>query len=186
MTDIYLLKIILVGESCVGKTAFASVYCDNIFDINHFSTVGVDVVTKKIIHNNKNIKMYIWDTAGQERFKSITTSYYKGANAGIIMFDLTNIETLKQVDYWIKQLEKYITNKNFHMIIVGNKSDEQNQISENVINEYLDKYDIEYIKTSAYKGENVNTVFDILINKSIDNLNTLPSPKMKNNNNTCC
>ena len=93
----YLFKILLIGDSGVGKSSTMIQYCDNIFNDNHISTIGVDFKIRTIEVDSKTIKLQIWDTAGQERFRNITSSYYRGAHAIILMYDITNLETFQMM-----------------------------------------------------------------------------------------
>ena len=117
-----LFKLILIGDSCVGKSNILLKYLKNEFDPNSRATVGVEFGTKNIIINNKKIKIQIWDTAGQERYRSITSAYYKGAKGALIVYDITRKCTFDNIDKWISDL-KLNGDKNICIVILGNKSD---------------------------------------------------------------
>ena len=103
----YLFKLIIVGDTNVGKTNIMSKYIRDQFNFNSKSTIGVEFGTKIITIENKKIKAQIWDTAGQERYKSITSAYYKGAKGALIVYDITNKFTFESVDKWVQDLNSY-------------------------------------------------------------------------------
>jgi Ras-related protein Rab-11A len=118
----YCFKIVLVGDSSVGKSNILSRYVNNEFYKESKSTLGIELSTKVFKVNNSIIKVNIWDTAGEERYNSITAAYYKGANGAIIVYDVTKKETFDNVEKWYKEI-KLISEKNLSLILVGNKSD---------------------------------------------------------------
>ena len=126
-----LFKLILIGDSSVGKSNILLKYLKGEFDKNSKATVGVEFGTKNIMINNKKIKIQIWDTAGQERYRSITSAYYKGAKGALIVYDITRKNTFDNIDKWISDL-KLNGDKNICILIVGNKSDlnEQREVDE--------------------------------------------------------
>ncbi len=172
MTDYeYLFKIIAVGDSGVGKTATITQYVDNIFSENHISTIGVDFKIKTIEYLNKIIKLQIWDTAGQERFRTVTSSYYRGADGVIIIFDKTNIQSFYNIEKWISEIKNY-SKENVKILIVGNKSDLENiQVSDEEIEKLCQKLNLNYISTSAKTGENTDVIFEKIIELIFYNIN---------------
>ena len=102
----FLFKIVLTGDSGVGKTNLLSRYIRNEFSLANKLTIGIDFATKNLTINNKTIKVQIWDTAGQERYKSITRAYYKGAMGAIVVYDITKSESFEHVHHWIQDLKK--------------------------------------------------------------------------------
>jgi Ras-related protein Rab-1A len=173
MTDYeYLFKIIAVGDSGVGKTATITQYVDNIFSENHISTIGVDFKIKTIEYLSKIIKLQIWDTAGQERFRTVTSSYYRGADGIIIIFDKTNIQSFYNIEKWISEIKNY-SKENVKILIVGNKSDLENiQVSDEEIEKLCQKLNLNYISTSAKTGENTDIIFEKIIELIFYNINT--------------
>ena len=155
-----LFKLILIGDSCVGKSNILSKYLKNEFDPNSRATVGVEFGTKNILINNKKIKIQIWDTAGQERYRSITSAYYKGAKGALIVYDITRRTSFDNIDKWISDL-KLNGDKNICIIILGNKSDlaDKRQVSTEEGRELAEKYEMKFYETSAKIGENVNDIF---------------------------
>jgi len=118
----YVTKIVLVGESSVGKTNILTRFVKNIFDENSRSTLGVEFATKIVDVDGKKLRMQIWDTAGQERYKAITNSYYIHARGAFVVFDITKNSTFISVDRWIKELRN-IAGNDISIILIGNKSD---------------------------------------------------------------
>ncbi|KAL6122738.1 hypothetical protein NUSPORA_00269 [Nucleospora cyclopteri] len=124
----YLFKIILIGDSGVGKTCLMQRYTDNIYKENNSATIGVDFKIKTINIDNKKVKLQVWDTAGQERFKSIVNNYYRGANGVFIVFDMTNKDSFIHSSRWLKEFEEKRSRTNAEIILLGNKVDEKDKI----------------------------------------------------------
>ena len=162
--------IILLGESCVGKTTFFNKFIFDKKKFNYISTISVDFETKIIEYKNKKYLITLYDTAGQERFKSITKAYYHMADGFLIMFDLTNEHSLNAIKDWIKTVR--FDNKNNIFLILGNKDDLDNKISDDDINEALGNYKHLLLKTSAIQNINIQEAFIKLIDM-IEDKNTL-------------
>ena len=160
----YLFKLIIVGDTNVGKTNIMSKYIKDQFNITSKSTIGVEFGTKILEIDNKKVKAQIWDTAGQERYKSITSAYYKGAKGAFIVYDITNKSTFESVDKWIKDLNSY-GDKNLTMLLIGNKSDlEVKRIINKEEGEEKEKsFELGFIETLAYNGDNIDQAFDIML-----------------------
>ena len=189
-----LFKLILIGDSYVGKSNILLKYLKNQFNENSKTTIGVEFGTKNIIINNKRIKIQIWDTAGQERYRSITSAYYKGAKGALIVYDITRKNTFDNIDKWITDL-KLNGDKNICIIILGNKR----EINKNDGIKKAEMYKTAFLETSALNGDNISKAFDELIeqivinNKNIfqdDNENEIDKGvnlnDEKNNNKKCC
>ena len=126
----HLFKLLIIGESGVGKTCLLLRFTDDSFTANHLTTIGIDFKIKIINLENKLIKLQIWDTAGQERFRTITKTYYKGAHGIILTYDVTDENSFKNIKNWIKQIEQN-AQTNVCKVRVGNKCDKtERQISE--------------------------------------------------------
>ena len=195
MTEDIVYKVLLLGDSTVGKTCFLLRYCDKTFQDAHLSTIGLDYRVKTMtLKNKKNIKLQIWDTAGQDRFRAITKNYYKGANGIILIYDVTNLQTYENVKNWITQIREE-TNPNVVIYLAGNKIDipeEERAVKTEEGKEIADEYKLQFKETSAKDGINVNEVFQELVEK-IDEVcskleeskpeqkNKLYSPKKKKN-----
>ena len=169
------LKIILVGDSAVGKTSILSRYIDNLFDENTKCTINIGIKTKLIdIDENTSVKMNIWDTAGQERYRSMTKQYYNNCQGAIFVFDLTKKKTFESLPQWIKELNENDTsgkNNKIECLILGNKSDLTNErevIAEDIQNFVKNKY--LYYEVSAKNGNNISLAFDDLRTKILEQL----------------
>ena len=149
-----------MGDSGVGKSCIILRYIENNFSTNLMNSIGVDFKLKNIELDNKKIKLQIWDTAGQERFRTITTSYYKGAHAILIVFDITDRESFEHVRNWMADIDKF-AKEGVLRILVGNKCDLENsrQVKKEEGNEIANKYGIKYIETSAKETTNIEDLF---------------------------
>ena len=159
-----IFKMILIGDSGVGKSNILSRYINNSFSETTRSTVGVELSAKVEEINNTKIKIQIWDTAGQERYKSITKTYYKGAKGALIIYDITNKESFKNVDKWINDL-KESGDDDVSILIVGNKCDLEasREVTTDEVKKKAELYKMAYCETSALKGENIDNAFRTLI-----------------------
>ena len=159
------LKLVLLGDSGVGKTNLIARYISNSFDENTRATIGVEFFCKNFrINKKRTIKVEIWDTAGQERYKAITSVYYKGAKGAFIVYDITSRKTFENIDKWIGEIKERTTD-DVKLIIIGNKTDLNNERevkSEEALIKYQDM-DIPLIETSALEDTNVNEAFINLI-----------------------
>lgn len=118
----FMFKLIIVGDSGVGKTNILTKFTDGVFREDSKPTIGVELAIKTFIVEKMVIKTQIWDTAGQERFKTITASYYKGAHGIILVYDITDRQSFKDIENWLAEVDKY-GNENVVKLLVGNKSD---------------------------------------------------------------
>jgi len=162
-------KIIMVGDSTVGKSSILNYYINNSFQLSHNSTIGIDFKSKVTNINGKDIKLQIWDTAGQERFKSIVRSYYRSCHGAIVVFDMTVPKTLENVSNWLDEINNYMM-PNCPIVLVGNKSDLYGDNPYHVNKKNIYKIletntDIAYVETSARHGIMVNEIFITLIKK---------------------
>ena len=161
-----MFKVVLVGDSGVGKTNILSKYIKNEFHEDSKSTIGVEFGSKQLKIEGHKIKAQIWDTAGQEKYKAITSAYYKGAKGAFVVYDITRKETFNSVDRWINDL-KTSADKNLTIIMIGNKCDleDQRQVSADQGEEKGKSYDVAFMETSAFSGENIDNDFGNLINE---------------------
>lgn len=160
-----IFKLIIVGDSGVGKTGIIERYISGVFNDHTKSTVGVEFGTKKIEIGGKKLKAQIWDTAGQERYRSITNAYYKGAKGALIVYDITNINTFESVERWLREI-KVMGDKNMFVILIGNKSDlneERKVLKDQGINK-ASTNNIGFFETSAKTSDNIDRVFYDLSN----------------------
>jgi Ras-related protein Rab-1A len=159
----YLFKILLIGNSGVGKSSLLLRFADDTFTDNFMPTIGVDFKIRTLEVDGKTIKLQIWDTAGQERFKTITSSYYKGAHGIIVTYDVTDKESYKNIDTWMNEVEKHASD-NVSRILVGNKCDleDSRQVSTDEGKELADTYNIRFVETSAKDSKNVEEAFTLM------------------------
>lgn len=155
-----LYKILIIGESGVGKSSIMMRYCDDTFESCHMSTIGVDFKIKTYVVDNKIYKIQIWDTAGQERFHTITTSYYRGASGILLVYDITDINTFNTLTNWIQDIRD-LSGPDIPIVIIGNKSDLtiKRQISYTQGKEFADINNYQYIECSAKTNNNIDDVF---------------------------
>lgn len=151
---------LLIGNSGVGKSCLLLRYAENSFNENFFNTIGVDFKLKTVKHEGNIIKLQIWDTAGQERFRTLTASYYRGAQGIIIVYDVTDRETFDNVRTWISEIEKY-SQAGVCKILVGNKCDieDKRQVPREEGEELAAQFQMPFIETSAKASLNVDEAF---------------------------
>ncbi|KAL8554034.1 hypothetical protein ACS0TY_002317 [Phlomoides rotata] len=118
----YLFKLLLIGDSSVGKSCLLLRFADDSYVDSYISTIGVDFKIRTVELDGKTIKLQIWDTAGQERFRTITSSYYRGAHGIIIVYDVTEMESFNNVKQWLNEIDRY-ANDSVCKLLVGNKCD---------------------------------------------------------------
>ena len=164
-----LYKIIIVGDTCVGKSNILSRYIKNVFREDSKSTVGVELGNKLLKVKGTNTKLQIWDTAGQERYRSITSSYYKGSHGCFIVYDITNESSFNNVEKWYEYVQKE-AGKNISIILVGNKCDLENErkITKEKGQEKAKNLKCAFFETSALSGVNISQIFEELTNNIYD------------------
>ena len=156
------LKLLIIGDSAVGKTSMLLKYVDNFFPETHMATIGVEYKSKTITTDKYSINLNIWDTAGQERFKSITRSFFNNTNGIVFVYDITSKNSFEGVKNWIKDSEPY---GRFQSVLCGNKLDLENkrEVKNDTLKEYGMKKKMEVFETSAKNGTNLDKVFQKLI-----------------------
>ncbi len=175
----YSIKILMIGDSSVGKTSIMMRYANDKFSSSFITTIGIDFITKNIEMSGKKVRLQIWDTAGQERFRAITTSYFKGANIILVIYDVSDESTFENVKYWLQTIND-CTSDYSGIILVGNKIDLEvtRKISYGEGAELAKKYNIEFFECSAKKNINVDSIFEEATKIHIKNFD-----KYFNNNN---
>jgi len=161
-----MFKVVLVGDSFVGKTNIMSKYLKNEFHEDSKATVGVEFGSRQFNIEGHVVKAQIWDTAGQERYKAITSAYYKGAKGAFIVYDITRKESFDNVTKWAEQL-KSTADKNLTIIIIGNKTDleDQRQVKTEEGQNKANELESAFIETSAASGSNLDKAFEMMINE---------------------
>jgi len=157
------VKLLLLGDSTVGKTSILIKYINDKFDDSAISTVGVDYMDKIITYKNLKIKLQIWDTSGEEKFRSITRNFYRNADGIFIVFDLTKKPTFDHVKNWISEALDH--NDTIKLVLIGNKLDLKNEIevSNELASSYAKRNNLKYFETSAKEGTNINVAFNTII-----------------------
>ena len=167
MSEDCVYKVLLLGDTTVGKTCFLMKYTDKTFQDVHISTIGLDYRLKSmVLKNGKNIKLQIWDTAGQDRFRAITKNYYKGANGIILIYDVTNPKTYDNVKNWVTQIREEAS-PNVVVYLCGNKIDmkEERQVKEEDGKIMAEEFGFPFNETSARDGININETFEDLVER---------------------
>ena len=159
-----IFKVVLIGDTSVGKTNILSKYLTNDFDPDSKATVGVEFGTKNFKIEDNIVKVQIWDTAGQERYRSITNAYYKGAKGSLLVYDITNPKTFESIDRWLSDL-KVNGDENISVVLLGNKSDLESdrKVSTQQGKEKAEFYKLAFMETSALNGNNIDKAFNELI-----------------------
>jgi Ras-related protein Rab-1A len=163
------LKLLIIGDSSVGKTSMLLSYTDNYFPESHLATIGVEYKVKERVTDKYNISLQIWDTAGQERFRSITKSFFRNTNGIIFVYDVTCRKSFKNVKEWIKDSELH--DNGFDKILCGNKIDlkEKREVNFDELEEFGMKKKIEVMEISARERINIDEAFQKIINLILSN-----------------
>merc|ERR1712070_932060 len=160
----YLFKVVLIGDSGVGKSNLLSRFTRNEFNLDSKSTIGVEFATRSIQVDNKTIKAQIWDTAGQERYRAITSAYYRGAVGALLVYDISKHVTYENVERWLKELRDH-ADSHIVIMLVGNKADLKHlrAVPTEQARSFAEKHGLSVIETSALDSTNVERAFqDIL------------------------
>ena len=183
------LKVIVIGDTCVGKTNFIFRFVENRFSLNYVSTVGFDYRSKIITlpKSKKKVKLQIWDTAGQERYNAVNKNLFQKVQGVIIMYDITNRASLENINKWLYLLSQNVSDK--AKILVGSKldlSEEKRIVTEEEGQNLADKNNMPFYETSSKTGENVEKIFftlaqNIYENLSNENINDNASVKIIQN-----
>ncbi|XP_009404831.2 ras-related protein RIC1-like [Musa acuminata AAA Group] len=156
----YLFKLLLIGDSSVGKSCLLIRFADDSYVDSYISTIGVDFKIRTVELDGKTIKLQIWDTAGQERFRTITSSYYRGAHGIIIVYDITEMESFNNIKQWLSEIDRYASDS-VCKLLVGNKCDlvEDRVVETEKAKAFADSLGIPFIETSAKDSINVEKAF---------------------------
>ncbi|GKB85229.1 Ras-related protein RabA1f [Tanacetum coccineum] len=160
----YLYKVVLIGDSGVGKSNLLSRFSKNEFSVDSKSTIGVEFSTRSIHADDKIVKSHIWDTAGHERYRAITSAYYRGAKGAIIVYDITRNKTYENVERWLQELRAH-TDPGILVMLVGNKADlgQLRAITTNDAKAFAERENLFFMEASARDALNVNNAFTELL-----------------------
>lgn len=160
----YIWKVVLVGDSGVGKTNLLSRFTKNEFNSESKSTIGVEFATRHVTIKGKTIRAQIWDTAGQERYRAITAVYYRGAVGALVVYDITKSQTFDNLCKWLQELKEH-ADSSARIMIVGNKSDLRHlrAVTQEDGRLLAEKYKFSFIETSALDATNVGEAFNNLL-----------------------
>jgi len=156
----YLFKLVLIGDSGVGKSCLLLRFADDSFTDSYISTIGVDFRFRTVNIDMKTVKLQIWDTAGQERFRTITSAYYRGAHGIIMVYDVTNYESFEHVEEWLNEVNRHASESTLKLL-VGNKADlmEDKKVKADEAEKFAETLGISFLETSAKNATNVEAAF---------------------------
>ena len=159
-----MVKVILIGDSGVGKTNIMSKFLKNQFMEESKATIGVEFGSKLFNHEGHKIKAQIWDTAGQEKYKAITGAYYKGSKGALVVYDITQKKTFENIEKWVNDL-KAAGDPKITIILIGNKNDldDKRQVSKDQGEEKARSFGCAFLETSAYSGDNIDKAFNLMV-----------------------
>ena len=159
-----MVKVILIGDSGVGKTNIMSKFLKDQFMEESKATIGVEFGSKLFNHEGHKIKAQIWDTAGQEKYKAITGAYYKGSKGALVVYDITQKKTFENIEKWVNDL-KAAGDPKITIILIGNKNDldDKRQVSKDQGEEKARSFGCAFLETSAYSGDNIDKAFNYMV-----------------------
>lgn len=164
----HLFKLVLIGDSGVGKSCLLLRFADDSFTDTYISTIGVDFRFRTVTIDNITVKLQIWDTAGQERFRTITSAYYRGAHGIIVVYDITNKESFGNIEEWLSEVNRHAT-EDTQKVLVGNKCDlvEKREVLISEAQDLAKKKEMAFLETSAKIATNVEEAFFTMTKKLI-------------------
>ncbi|KAK1282438.1 Ras-related protein RABA4d [Acorus calamus] len=156
----YVFKVVLIGDSAVGKSQLLARFSRNEFSLDSKATIGVEFQTRTLVIDHKTVKAQIWDTAGQERYRAVTSAYYRGAVGAMLVYDMTKRQTFDHVARWLEELRGH-ADKNIVVMLVGNKSDlgSLRSVPEEDAREFAQREGLFFLETSALDSTNVEPAF---------------------------
>ncbi len=172
MSAKYIIKIVTLGDSMVGKTSILYRYFDNKFEEKQFATIGIDSKTKFIKVRDASVKVLVWDTAGQEKFRNIAKQYYQGADGVLLVFDVCDRKSFEKIEYWLKELKDNKKIDSLYLVIVGNKIDLEDKrvVAREEGEKYANENNINYFEVSAKTGEGIAEMFNDITKGTIDKI----------------
>lgn len=173
----YLFKLLLIGDSGVGKTSVLFRFSDDSFNPTFITTIGIDFKIRTIELGDKKIKLQIWDTAGQERFRTITTAYYRGAMGIILVYDVTNEKSFENIKTWIRNIEQHASN-DVEKMILANKCDMEDKrvVTKEQGQKLASEFGVKFMETSAKANINVEEAFNAIARAIKDKMDQLSTP----------
>ncbi|KAJ6852250.1 ras-related protein Rab11D-like [Iris pallida] len=156
----YVFKVVLIGDSAVGKSQILARFARNEFSLDSKATIGVEFQTRTLVIDHKSVKAQIWDTAGQERYRAVTSAYYRGAVGALLVYDITKRQSFDHIPRWLEELRSH-ADKNIVIMLIGNKSDleDQRAVSVEDAKEFAQKEGLFFLETSALEATNVEPAF---------------------------
>ena len=191
------IKLMVIGETKVGKTSLIKKYTKDIFGGTYLTTVGIDFQEKIIDVEDKSVKLQIWDTAGQERFRNIAKSYFHTSDGFLLVYDISCKDSFEKLNYWYEQITLNAP-ANTICIVAGNKCDleDKRQVNKADGENFAKKYNLNFYETSAKEGDNVNEIFEVLSSEIIKDIkknghknkrsSQVLRKNTKNKKKTCC
>lgn len=167
----YLFKLLLIGDSGVGKSCILLRFADDTFSDSYISTIGVDFKIRTVTLNNKQVKLQIWDSAGQERFRTLTTAYYRSAHGILLVYDVNDRETFFHIENWLQEVSRYAAS-DVNRVLVGNKCDILNkrEVEYETARIYAEKLGVSFTEASAKDRTNIDKVFNIMARELVAKL----------------
>ncbi|CAG9787042.1 unnamed protein product [Diatraea saccharalis] len=162
------LKILVIGESGVGKSSIILAFTTGDYNQSFPATIGVDYKCKVMEVNGVKVKLGIWDTAGQERYRTLTSSFYRDAHGAILVYDISEPKSLDKLKEWVDELQVYSTKKNIVCLVVGNKLDKPRAVPRELGQAFAQKHRMLFIESSAKTQEGINLAFEELVQKIIE------------------
>ncbi|XP_055829084.1 ras-related protein Rab11D-like [Solanum dulcamara] len=172
----YVFKVVLIGDSAVGKSQILARFARNEFSLDSKATIGVEFQTRTLVIQHKSVKAQIWDTAGQERYRAVTSAYYRGAVGALLVYDITKRQTFDHIPRWLEELRAH-ADKNIVIMLIGNKTDleDQRAVPTEDAKEFSQKEGLFFLETSALEATNVEDafltvlteIFNIVIKKNL-------------------
>ncbi|XP_057970588.1 ras-related protein Rab11D [Malania oleifera] len=168
----YVFKIVLIGDSAVGKSQVLARFARNEFSLDSKATIGVEFQTRTLIIHHKSVKAQIWDTAGQERYRAVTSAYYRGAVGAMLVYDITKRQSFDHIPRWLEELRSH-ADKNIVIMLIGNKTDLENQraVPTEDAKEFAQKEGLFFLETSALEATNVETAFSTVLTEIFNIVN---------------
>ncbi|CAM8979019.1 unnamed protein product [Rhodiola kirilowii] len=182
----YVFKVVLIGDSAVGKSQILARFSRNEFSLDSKATIGVEFQTRTLMIQQKSVKAQIWDTAGQERYRAVTSAYYRGAVGAMLVYDITKRQSFDHIPRWLEELRAH-ADKNIVIILIGNKCDLESQraVPTEDAKEFAQKERLFFLETSALEATNVETAFTTLLTEifNIVNKNKVTADESQGNSN---